>query len=148
MYTIEEFDKQKSKVMNYILYKKRTEHEVKEKFSSTIEENMLEDILEYVKEAGYLSDKEYIQRAIQEFKNLKHLSNKEVKYKLVSKGIKRNDLEDYFSEHREELQEYERQSARHLAEKKKSTMSEEEIKTYLFKKGYQEDTIRQIEWEE
>ena len=32
-YTIEEFDKAKTKVMNYIMYKKRTEHEVKNKFS-------------------------------------------------------------------------------------------------------------------
>ena len=29
MYTIEEFDTQKTKVMNYILYKKRTQQEVK-----------------------------------------------------------------------------------------------------------------------
>ena len=31
MYSIEEFDKEKTKVMNYIMYKKRTEKEVKNK---------------------------------------------------------------------------------------------------------------------
>ena len=56
MYTIEEFDKQKTKVLKYILYKKRTEQEVRNKFSTTIDENMLEDIIEYLKEAKYIND--------------------------------------------------------------------------------------------
>ena len=59
-YNAEEFDKSKSKVMNYIMYKKRTEYEVRNKFSKTIEENLLDDIINYVKDAGYLSDKNYI----------------------------------------------------------------------------------------
>jgi len=49
MYTVEEFDRNKTKVMEYILYKKRTEYEVRKKFCHTIEENMLEDIIEYIK---------------------------------------------------------------------------------------------------
>ena len=48
MYTIEEFDKQKSKVMNYILYKKRTEQEVKNKFQNTIQSELLYDIIEHM----------------------------------------------------------------------------------------------------
>ena len=36
-YSIEEFDRAKSKVMNYIMYKKRTEYEVKNKFSKTLD---------------------------------------------------------------------------------------------------------------
>lgn len=148
MYTIEEFDKQKSKVMNYILYKKRTEQEVKTKFVSVIEENMLEDILEYVKEAGYLSDKDYIEKSINEYKALKNLSIKEIKYKLSSKGIKRNDLEDYVSANIDELREYEQKSASNIARKKKNTMTQEEIVQYLYKKGYKEDTIQKIMKEE
>ena len=87
-YSIEEFDRAKSKVMNYIMYKKRTEYEVKNKFSKTLEENLLNDIIEYVKEAGYLSDIEYINRAILEFKALNNLSRKEIRYKLYSKSLK------------------------------------------------------------
>ena len=51
MYTPEEFDNAKTQVMKYILYKKRTESEVRKKFCHTIDENMLEDIIEYIKEA-------------------------------------------------------------------------------------------------
>ena len=50
MYQVEEFDKEKTKVMNYIMYKKRTEKEVKNKFQNTIQSDMLCDIIEYIKE--------------------------------------------------------------------------------------------------
>ncbi len=143
-YSIEEFDKAKTKVMNYIMYKKRTEYEVKNKFSKTIEENLLHDIIEYVKEAGYLSDTDYIKRAILEFKALNNLSRKEISYKLYSKGISKELIEDYFSEHQEELYDYEMQSAQNIFNKKSITMETEEIKNYLRKKGYKEDIIKDV----
>ena len=82
MYTVEEFDKGKTKVLRYILYKKRTEQEVRTKFKKDIEENMLEDIIEYLKEAGYINDKEYIEKTVNNFMVLKNMSIKEIKYKL------------------------------------------------------------------
>ena len=143
-YSIEEFDKAKTKVMNYIMYKKRTEYEVKNKFSKTLEENLLDDIIEYVKEAGYLSDAKYIERAIAEFKALNNLSRKEIKYKLFSKGINSDFMEDYFCDHQEELYAYELKSAQNIFNKKINVMDKEEIKNYLRKKGYSEDIIKQI----
>ena len=75
MYTPEEFDQNKTQVMKYILYKKRTESEVRKKFCHTIDENILEDIIEYVKEAGYINDKEYIKKLVSEYMNLKTMSS-------------------------------------------------------------------------
>lgn len=112
MYTIEEFDKEKTKVMNYIMYKKRTEYEVKNKFQNTIQSDLLCDIISYVKDAGYLDDSDYIKRAVAEFIALKNLSIKEIKYKLYTKGINKDMIEDYFYEHKEELEDYEKKSAR------------------------------------
>lgn len=143
-YSIEEFDIAKTKVMNYIMYKKRTEYEVRNKFSKTLEENLLNDIIEYVKEAGYLSDTEYIKRAVAEFQALNNLSRKEISYKLYSKGIENSLIEDYFSENSEELYEYELKSAKNIFNKKINTMDEEEIKNYLRKKGYKEKIIKEI----
>ena len=142
-YSIEEFDRAKTKVMNYIMYKKRTEYEVRNKFSKILEENLLNDIIEYVKEAGYLSDTEYIKRAILEFKSLNNLSRKEVRYKLCAKGINNSLIEDYFSKNSEELYEYELKSAKNIFIKKQRTMNEEEVKNYLRKKGYEEEVIRE-----
>ena len=39
MYTVEEFDKEKTKVLKYVLYKKRSENEIRKKFEREIEEN-------------------------------------------------------------------------------------------------------------
>ena len=143
-YTVEEFDRAKTKVMTYIMYKKRTEQEVKNKFSKTLEETLLYDIIEYVKEAGYLSDAQYIERTVTEYKALKNASRKELSYKLYSKGVSKNLIEDYFSAHQEELYDYELQSAKNILEKKKHTMEEIDIKNYLRRKGYREETIKEI----
>lgn len=141
MYSAQEFDKEKTKVMKFIVFKKRTEQEVRNKFANSIEENMLEDIIEYLKEANYLDDKEYIEKAINNFRILKNLSLKEIKYKLLAKGLNKNDIEDYFYENKDDLNEYEKKSARNIFNKKKKDMDEEEIKQYLLKKGYNYDNI-------
>ena len=142
MYSLEEFDEQKTKVMKYIVFKKRTEQEVRNKFANSIEPNMLEDIIEYLKDAQYLNDKEYIEKTINNFKILKNLSIKEVKYKLLSKGLNKDDIEDYIYEHKEELNGYEQKSANNILYKKQRDMDQEEIKQYLLKKGYKLENIK------
>lgn len=144
MYSIEEFDKQKSKVMNYIMYKKRTEQEVKNKFQNTCAEDILCDIITYVKEAGYLDDSDYVKRAVSEFMALKHLSTKEMKYKLYSKGVNKEAIEDYFYEHKEEIEEYERKSVYNICIKKENTMEKEEIENYLLKRGFKQEIIKEV----
>ena len=49
MYSIEEFDKAKTKILRYILYKRRTEQEVRTKFKNDIQEEMLDDAIQYLK---------------------------------------------------------------------------------------------------
>ena len=141
MYTIEEFDKEKTKVLKYIIYKKRSEQEIRNKFAKTIDENMLEDIIEYLKEANYINDKEFIEKTINNFKILKNLSIKEMKYKLMAKGLNKDDIEEYFYENKEELEEYETKSASNIIYKKSDSMEQDEIKQYLLKKGYKMDSI-------
>ncbi len=141
MYTVEEFDKEKTKVLKYVLYKKRSENEIRKKFEKEIEENLLEDIIAYLKEAKYIDDKEYIRKTINNFMALKNLSIREIEYKLYSKGIKKEDIEDYIYENKEELNQYEIKSARNIANKKVTSLEIEEIKQYLIKKGYKRENI-------
>ena len=148
MYSIEEFDKQKTKVLKYILYKRRTEQEIKTKFISTIPEDILEDIIQYLKDAKYIDDKQYIEKAVNNFKLLKNLSIKELTYKLISKGLSKNDIEDYIYENKEELEEYEQNSIRNIMCKKQNSMDIEEIKQFLIKKGYKKDNIVKVIEEE
>lgn len=141
MYTLEEFDKEKTRVLKYILYKKRSENEVRTKFASSIEENLLEDIIEYLKQAKYIDDKEFIRKTVNNFIVLKNLSIKELKYKLLAKKLDKNDIEDYIYENREELEEYEIKSASNIIYKKSSSLDMDEIKQYLLKKGYKSENI-------
>ena len=104
---------------------------------------MLEDIVEYLKEAKYIDDNELIERTINNFMQLKNLSIKEIQYKLIAKGLNKNDIEDYLYENREELEEYEVKSAKNIIEKKAISMELKEIKQYLLKKGYQLENINQ-----
>ena len=144
MYTIEEFDKQKTKIMNYIMYKKRTEKEVRNKFSSTIQEELLYDIIDYIKQAGYLNDNDYIKKAIMEYINLKNLSITEIKYKLSIKGISIQMIEDYIDNNKEELEKYELNYAKNLYQKKIKNSDKQQIKQYLIKKGYKTQTIKEV----
>ena len=141
MYTIEEFDNYKTKVLKYVIYKKRTEQEIRTKFEKIVEENMLDDIIEELKENGYISDENYIERAVNEFIALKNLSIKELKYKLISKGLKSDLIDDYIYKNMEKLEEYERKSAENIAIKRAVNMDESEIKQYLSKKGYEQENI-------
>ncbi len=72
---------------------------------------------------------------------LKNLSIKEIKYKLISKGLDKNKIEDYICENKEELEEYEIKSAENIFYKKTNSMEDEEIKQYLLKKGYKSENI-------
>lgn len=141
MYTIEEFDKQKTKVLKYIIYKRRSENEVRNKFLTSIDENMLEDIIEYLKQAKYIDDNEYIRKTVNNFMILKNLSIKEIKYKLLSKGLNKNDIDNYIYENRESLEDFEIKSAANIFYKKSNSSEQEEIKQYLLKKGYKLENI-------
>lgn len=136
MYTIEEFDREKTKVFKYIMFKKRTENEIRNKFKQQIDEDMLEDIIEYLKEAGYINDYSFIEKQVAEYMNLKNMSIQEIKYKLMTKGIDKRLIEKYIDENREDLEEFERKSAENIKIKKANQMDEQEIKQYLYKKGY------------
>lgn len=137
-----EFDRWKSKVLRYVLYKKRTEQEVRQKFSSTIEENLLEDIIENLKESHYINDENYMKRAMDEFLAIHTLSIKEMRCKLYAKGLKSDIIDTYFSNHQEELKKYEINCAKKIILKKQSQMEEEKIEMFLYKKGYQSESIK------
>lgn len=138
---LEEFDKLKTKVLKYIMFKKRTEQEIRQKFREDSGE-LLDDVIDELKENGYINDIKYIERAVNEFKNLKNMSIKEIEYKLLTKGLKKDSINDYIYENKEELLNYEINSAKNILIKKQNTLEQEEIITYLKKKGYLEETIK------
>lgn len=142
-YSPEEFDKAKTRMLKFIFYKKRTVREVIKKFANEYSEEIMDDVISYLKDNGYLDDSNYVQRAVNDFMVLKHLSIKEIKYKLLSKGVNLVDIENYINLNYDQLLDYEIKSAQYWAQKKKSQMECFEIKRYLIKKGYKEESIKE-----
>ncbi len=139
----EKMDKLRTKMIKYILYKKRTEQEIRQKFSEE-DPNMIEDAIAYFKELNYINDANYIQKSVQEFIHLKNLSIKEITYKLYQKGITKTLLEEYIAQHQEELQAYEINSAKVIWNKKIQNTDENSVKEFLYKKGYLPETLHVI----
>lgn len=136
----ERIDKLRSKMLKYILYKKRTEQEVRQKFSEENEDDV-EDAIEYFKEQKYIDDEDYIKRAIREFMALKNMSIKEAQYKICQKGIKKSMVDEYVCKNKEDMLEYEITSAKSIILKKQNTSEEKEIRDYLYKKGYMSESV-------
>lgn len=142
MYSIEEFDELKTKVLKYIMFKKRTELEIKRKFANIENQDLLEDVIEELKEIGYINDESYIQKTVNEYIKLNNLSLKELKYKLMAKGINGDLIDDYIYSHSEELEQYEIDSAKNILLKKQNNLEEEKLIQYLLKKGYKLESIK------
>lgn len=133
-------DKLKSKVFKYISYKKRTESQIRQKFSEE-DQDILDNVIEYFKSQNYINETDYIERSIKEFLSLKNLSIKELTYKLLQKGVNKRLLDDYIVQNREMLVNYEIESAKKIILKKSSKMEIDDIKEILFQKGYMSETV-------
>ncbi len=136
----EEFDKLRSKVLKYSLYKKRTEKEVRDKFINENQEYM-DAIIKFLIEDKYLDENKYIEEYIYESSLLRTQSVKEIEYKLIEKGIDRNKIRDYILTNEEELYLYEITSAKKLLKKREKVEAEKNI-AYLLNKGYRIENIR------
>ena len=122
------------KLVKYVVFKKRTVNEVRQKCKTLkYEEETIEEIIEYLIENGYLNDENYVERYIQNVMKLKNCSINEINIDLLKRGIHDDLIEKYITE---ELEEFEEDSAKILAEKKVKTMEIEKVKRYLINKGF------------
>lgn len=135
----EKIEKIKNKMLKYIVYKKRTEAEIRQKFCEE-DENIIEDAIEYFKELNYINDSVYVERAVKEYMALKNMSIKELSYKISQKGINKKIVDEYICQNKESMLEYEISSAKAIIKKKKA-LEEQEIKNFLFKKGYMSESV-------
>ena len=140
---LKKLDELKTKVLKYIMFKKRTEKEIRRKFGNVEDQDLLENVIENLKEIGYINDNSYIERAVAEFTNLKNLSLKELKYKLLTKGLNKDLVDDYFFSNMDKLEEFEINSAKNIILKKSGNSDEQEIIQYLLKKGYKMELVKQ-----
>lgn len=143
------YEKLREKVFFYVTYQKRTESEVKHTFLSTfkkynIPEEILEELIEELKEKGHIDDKYFVKKKFKAYINFKLLSVKEITNKILQKGVSKDLIDEYIEQNKEQLYEHEIKSAKNLYEKKIKEKSDEEVKRYLLKKGYNEDIVNSL----
>lgn len=133
------------KLMKYVVFKRRTKHEVKTKCQKLgYEKAYIDEIIKYLSENDYINDDTYIEKHIQNIMRLKRASIYEIKVDLLKRGINENKIEDYIENNEEALQEFEKQSAKIVTLKKlKSSEEIEKVKRYLRGKGYSYNSIRE-----
>lgn len=128
------------KLVSYVLYKKRTINEVREKCKKLgFTDEYIEEIIAYLLENGYLDDEKYVMKYILEVIKLKKKSRQEIKMDLIRRGIDEQLIEKYLTE---ELRIFEINCAKELAKKKyRSSKDILKVKKYLIGKGYSREAI-------
>ncbi len=129
------------KVMNYVLYKMRTVKETRDKMKRLkFEDNYIDEVIDYLIEAGYLDDKKYALKYVENVMRLKNASRNEIKIDLLRKGVDEDIIED--AVYTDEVFEFEERSCDIVASKKyKITPDVLKVKKYLVSKGYDYDVI-------
>ena len=92
----ERFDKYKTRIFKFVLYKPRTEKEVYYKFKSFENSELyLERVIEILKELKYIDDRRYAEMYIEDSLNIKRLSRFELK-NIISLMVLQNLLFLYY----------------------------------------------------
>lgn len=133
MYLVDEFDKLKTKILKYILYKPKTEYEVRNKFSDKYDKVVLEDVIKWLKKEKYIDDNENINLIIADYLENKNFSVKELIYNLNLKGISDEKIEEYCTLNKINLDLYEYNSAENIVQKKSNLLNKEQIKKIFIK---------------
>lgn len=128
------------KLMKYVLFKRRTTKEVREKCKLLgFTEEYINEVIEYLEENGYLDDERYVMKYILNIIKLKKKSIQEIRFDLMRRGIEERIIEKYITE---DLRKFEIKSAMELAKKKyKDCKDILKVKKYLGMKGYSRDVI-------
>lgn len=130
------------KVMKYVVFKKRTEMEIRQKCKRLeYNEEYIEEIVKYLSENEYIDDIKYVEKYINNILKLKKSSVYEIKMNLLRRGIKEEYIDDYIESHRANLEKFEKDSAQQIMKKKIQNMEIEKIKRYLKGKGYSYNSI-------
>lgn len=129
-----------NKVMKYVLFKKRTEKEVRQKCRQLdYTDDYTDEVVEYLKEAEYINDEIYVQKYIQNVVKLKKCSVFEIRMDLIRRGIDDNLIDKYIDD---DLYEYEEKCAIDLSLKKYRADDDiDKVKKYLMNKGYMHNNV-------
>ncbi|MBR6689314.1 MAG: regulatory protein RecX [Clostridia bacterium] len=125
----------RDKAIKYIGISKKTEYEVRQKLKRLeITSSVIDEEIEYLKELGFIDDKDYVKCFVRQCAKLKQYSIYEIYNKLLQKGLQTSIIE-------EELEliknsDYEEQVKEKLMNGKLKSYDDEKKKAYLYRRGF------------
>lgn len=133
----------KEKAIKYIGISKKTEGEVRKKLKNfSADEELINKVIEYLKELGYIDDIDYVKSYIRQNINMLKYSKYELKQKLLQKGIKASIIEEKFETDLPE--DYERIVIEKLTHGKLKNYEDIKRKEYLYRKGFRFDNLGEM----
>lgn len=136
--------KAKSQALRFLAFRQRSIHEIRIFLTKKgHEEKIVEEVIDYLEELGYLNDQQFCQFWIEDRIRLKPMGKRRIYNELLIKGIKpefiKEALENSFDEG------LEKELATSLVKKKMKIFdSQEKMARFLYSRGFDTGTIRQI----
>lgn len=131
-----EFEIAKEKAITYLVRAKKTEKQVRLKLKqSGYSSDVIDQVILYLKELGYLDDNEYVDAYMRQCMRLPNDSIYEIKNKLLQKGIQKDIIEKKIQILEES--DYEQNVIKKLLNGKLKTMEDRKKRQYLYRRGFQ-----------
>jgi len=141
-----EFIEAKTNAVKYIMYKPRTQYEVKNKLLKLeYDEELIEEVINELLLLEYLNDNLYAEKFIRNSQSIKPMSKNMIKYKLREKGIADDIIQNALRE--TDIDEIELAKNLFLKQTKGKTLDEKElnkVKGFLARKGFSLAIINKV----
>ena len=125
----------REKAIKYIGISKKTEYEVRQKLKRLqVTSSVIDEEMEYLKELGYIDDKDYAKSFVKQCYKMMQYSIYEIKNKLLQKGVNASIIEEELELLKDS--DYELNTIEKLKNGKLKSYDEEKKKAYLYRRGF------------
>ena len=142
----DDYEKAKNKALNSLSKVEKSEKKIREKLSADFDEEVIEDVIEFLKKHELVDDERFAEMIVSNDLNFKRVGKNRIKQNLYTKGIKREYIESAISDIDSDV---ELENAIYLAKKRLPRIKDKDINKvknklyqHLSYKGFSYDIIK------
>lgn len=142
----DDYEKAKNKALNSLSKVEKSEKKIREKLSDDFDEEVIEDVIEFLKKHELVDDERFAEMIVSNDLNFKRVGKNRIKQNLYTKGIKREYIESAISDIDSDV---ELENAIYLAKKRLPRIKDKDINKvknklyqHLSYKGFSYDIIK------